>query len=44
MEYNGYFNFENKDTDFHIYRNNPNMPNVAWAVLFLMLIPGLLLS
>ena len=43
MENNDYFNFENKDRDFPIYRNNPNMSKTAWIILFLMLILGLLL-
>lgn len=43
MENIDFFNFENKDKDFPIYRNNPYISKAAWLVLFLVLIPGILL-
>ena len=35
-----FFKFEDKDSDFPIYNNNPHIPKTGWIVLFIALIIG----
>lgn len=35
MENIDWFNFENKDLDFPIYKKNPHIPKWGWIVLFI---------
>lgn len=44
MENIDWFNFENKDLDFPIYKKNPHIPKWGWIVLFIAVPIGLLLS
>ena len=38
------FRFENKDSDFPFYNNNPRIPKWGWIVLLFAMIMGLILS
>ena len=38
------FKFENEDSDFPFYNNNPHIPKWGWIVLFFAMIMGLILS
>lgn len=39
-----WFRFENKDSDFPFYNNNPHIPKWGWIVLFFAMFVGLILS
>ena len=39
-----WFNFENKDLDFPIYKENPPISKKAWIVLFIAFFMGYLFS
>ena len=39
-----WFRFENKDSDFPFYNNNPHIPKWGWIVLLFAMIMGLILS